>query len=232
MARLGTGADRARVRADQAGRVASVDLPDAPHIGDGATNGPAGRRGGRRQSDRLAPTGATDEGGASGWPIMAGDTALIVRVPEADPLVQDGSQAHVTVLVPFLPVQRIDAAVRLRLVELFGSRDSFDLTFARFSRSRGLLFLDPRPHRPVEALSQELTRRWPDAVPYWGIFGRYVAPHLTIARWDLPDTPDTDYDALESRLMPALPIRIRVRRISLSVWDGAEWRDHETYALR
>lgn len=173
----------------------------------------------------------TNADGASGWPMVPGDTALIVRVPEADFLMQGELSAHVTVLIPFLPVQRIDGAVQEQLIDLLRSHDSFDLTFARIGRHPGLLYLDPQPHAPLRALTRELTRRWPGVVPYWGIFGAGLAPHLTIARWDEPTAPDADPDALESRLTSALPVHTHVRQVALTVWNGTRWLDHQRYPL-
>ncbi|MFI7238151.1 2'-5' RNA ligase family protein [Streptomyces cyaneofuscatus] len=75
--------------------------------------------------------------GAQG--IQAGRSGLIVRVPEADPLVRAwrdrldpsaraGVPAHVTVLFPFLDldVSRIDEGVRAAIGEALGRHRSFE----------------------------------------------------------------------------------------------------------
>lgn len=166
-----------------------------------------------------------------GWPDVDGDTALTIKVPEADPLVRAGSPAHVTVLYPFLHEGRIDGPVHRELLGLFRAHDPFELSFAGFGRYPGVLFLDPRPHDPVRALTKELTGRWPEAVPYRGLFGEGLDPHLTLANHEGPQTCERAYDALEAECAPALPLTARVGAVHLIVRDGDRWRDRTAYPL-
>ncbi|MFF3339662.1 2'-5' RNA ligase family protein [Streptomyces flavidovirens] len=166
-----------------------------------------------------------------GWPDVAGDTALTIKVPEADPLVRAGFPAHVTVLYPFLHESRTAGPVHRELLELFRSYDPFDLTFCEFGRYPGVLFLAPQPADPIRALTKELTGRWPEAVPYRGLFGEGLDPHLTIANHEGPDTWERAYDALEAQCAPALPVTSRVETVHLIVRDGEQWRDHTAYRL-
>ncbi|MFE2673075.1 2'-5' RNA ligase family protein [Streptomyces hygroscopicus] len=170
-------------------------------------------------------------GTASGWPDVPGDTALTIKVAEADPLVRAGFPAHVTVLYPFLHATRIDAATHRDLTGLFAGHDAFTLTFSAFGRYPGVLYLDPWPHAPVTALTKDLTRRWPEAVPYRGIFGGGLTPHLTIANSAEPAAQQTAYDALQAELEPRLPLMCHVRVVHLIVWDGARWQDRTAYRL-
>ncbi|MEU2561989.1 2'-5' RNA ligase family protein [Streptomyces longispororuber] len=168
---------------------------------------------------------------AGGWPDTVGDTALTIKVPAADPLVRAGFPAHVTVLYPFLHAGRIDARVERELAALVAGHAAFELTFTEFGRYPGVLYLDPWPHDPVVALTKDLTRRWPEAVPYRGIFGAGLAPHLTVANSEGPATQDAAYDALEAELAPALPLTCPVPAVHLITWDGARWRDRAAYPL-
>ncbi|MFK8844101.1 2'-5' RNA ligase family protein [Streptomyces sp. Ac-502] len=168
---------------------------------------------------------------ATGWPDVPGDTALTIKVPEADPLVRAGFPAHVTVLYPFLHESRVDAATQHALTGLFAGHDAFTLTFDSFGRFPGVLHLDPWPHDPVTALTKDLTRRWPEAVPYRGIFGAGLAPHLTIANHEGPATQEAAYDALQAELAPALPLSCSVGAVHLIVWDGRRWQDRAAYRL-
>ncbi|MVO88604.1 2'-5' RNA ligase family protein [Streptomyces sp. p1417] len=172
---------------------------------------------------------APDEGG---WPDTSGDTALTIKLPAADPLVRAGFPAHVTVLYPFLHESRIDDAVRRELTALFGGHDAFTLTLAAFGRYPGVLYLDPWPHDPVEALQKDLALRWPDALPYRGIFGAGLAPHVTVANSEGPATQDAAYDALEAELAPMLPLTCPVDAVHLIGWDGTRWQDRSAYRLR
>ncbi|GGS07579.1 hypothetical protein GCM10010252_53010 [Streptomyces aureoverticillatus] len=170
-------------------------------------------------------------GGGDGWGDTPGTTALTIKIPEADPLVRAGFPAHVTVLYPFLHESRIDAPLRRELRALFAGHEAFTLTFAEFGRYPGVLYLDPWPHDPVQALTKDLTLRWPEAVPYRGIFGAGLAPHLTIANSEGPKTQEAAYDALERELAPLLPLVCRVRAVELIVWDGSHWQGRGQYAL-
>ncbi|MFE6157887.1 2'-5' RNA ligase family protein [Streptomyces sp. NPDC056486] len=174
---------------------------------------------------------ARSEPATEGWPDVPGDTALTIKVPEADPLVRAGFPAHVTVLYPFVHESRLDAAARHELSALFAGHDAFTLTFAEFARYPGVLYLDPWPRTPVTALAKDLTRRWPDAVPYRGIFEPPLAPHLTLANSEGPATQDAAYDALQAELEPLLPLSCRVRSVHLIVWDGSHWQDRAEYRL-
>ncbi|WP_255946925.1 2'-5' RNA ligase family protein [Streptomyces odontomachi] len=175
------------------------------------------------------PAGSEDA--AAGWPDVPGDTAFTIRVPAADPLVRAPFPAHVTVLYPFVHESRINAAVDRELAALFAGHDAFTLTFDTFKRYPGVLYLDPWPHQPVTALAKALTRRWPEAVPYRGIFGAGLAPHLTIANDQPPATQDAAYDALQAELAPRLPLSCRVSSVHLIVWDGTRWQDRTVYRL-
>ena len=168
---------------------------------------------------------------ADGWPDVPGETALTLKVPEADHLVRAGFPAHVTVLYPFVHESRIDAACHRELSGLFAAHDAFTLTFAEFGSYPGVLYLDPWPHTPVQSLTKALTQRWPEAVPYRGIFDPALAPHLTIANDEGPATQDAAYDTLRAELAPSLPLTCRLRTVHLIVWDGARWQDRAEFGL-
>ncbi|MFI8931467.1 2'-5' RNA ligase family protein [Streptomyces sp. NPDC053474] len=169
--------------------------------------------------------------GAGGWPDAPGDTALTIKVPQADPLVRAGFPAHVTVLYPFLHESRVDAALQRELAALFAGHDAFTLTFAEFGRYPGVLYLEPWPRDPVQALTKDLTQRWPEAVPYRGLFGAGLDPHLTIATSEAPAAQEAAYDELERELAPSLPLVCPVRAVELIVWDGARWQGRAQYRL-
>lgn len=175
---------------------------------------------------RTTGSGAADEAG--GWPDAPGDTALTIHVPEADALVRTPSRAHVTLLYPFLPLPRVTGEVESELRALFAQTPSFTLTFAELRRWPGVCYLHPSPAEPLRTLTSALRRRWPEAVPYRGIFGdEGLDPHLTLASGagtdDLPD----------SLFAPALPLRSAVRSVRLIVTEGAGtgWRDVRDYVL-
>ncbi|MDK1347542.1 2'-5' RNA ligase family protein [Streptomyces sp. 378] len=176
-------------------------------------------------------SGARSERTSDGWPDIPGDTALTIRIPEADPLVRAGFPAHVTVLYPFVHESRLDDPAHRDLSGILAGHPPFTLTFAGFGRYPGVLYLDPHPHAPVKALTTDLTRRWPELVPYRGIFGPGLDPHLTIANHESPATQDAAYDTLQSDLAPLLPLRCEVDTVQLITWDGKGWRERDEYRL-
>ncbi|MFD4633407.1 2'-5' RNA ligase family protein [Streptomyces sp. NPDC058284] len=178
-------------------------------------------------------TAATAATAADGWPDLPGDTALTIRIPEANPLVKAGFPAHVTVLYPFLNTSGFTSSTHAELTTLFAAQAPFTLRFTEFRRYPGLLYLPPTPDTPLRALTDSVTARWPEAIPYRGIFDPPLAPHLTVANHAGPDTWQREYDALESELAPHLPLTSHVGTVHLIVTDGAggAWRDLAAYEL-
>ncbi|AWS41654.1 2'-5' RNA ligase family protein [Streptosporangium sp. 'caverna'] len=100
--------------------------------------------------------------------IVIGPTALIVKVPEAEPVVgrwrerfdpfaARGVPAHVTVLYPFLDNGRIDDRLLGELRELFAAQASFEVRFDRCGRFPEVLYLAPEPEAWGEG---ESAPRW------------------------------------------------------------------------
>ncbi|MFI5660092.1 2'-5' RNA ligase family protein [Streptomyces sp. NPDC051684] len=170
------------------------------------------------------PTNTADEG----WPDLPGDTALTIHVPEADALVHTPSRAHITLLYPFLPLERITPEADDCLRALFAATPQLALTFPEVHRWPGVLFLPPAQADPLRALTKAIRTLWPEAVPYRGIFGdEGLDPHLTLASGaGTDDIPETEFTG-------ALPLHARVESVRLIVTDGAGtgWRDIRSYPL-
>jgi 2'-5' RNA ligase superfamily protein len=166
-------------------------------------------------------------------------SALIVPVPEAEPLVgpwreqyddsaRTGVPAHVTLLFPFLPPEEITPADLDRLAALFitvpGTR--FRLVAVR-RFSRGVLYLAPEP----EAFFRDLTIRvwalYPDQPPYGGMFN-HVVPHLTVAQVE-------DHgllDRIEAAVASGLPVEAHATEVWLMVQGEADrWQPGHRFAL-
>ncbi|MFJ8823404.1 2'-5' RNA ligase family protein [Streptomyces sp. NPDC102467] len=171
----------------------------------------------------MPTTPATD-----GWPDVPGDTALTIHIPEADALARTGARAHVTVLYPFLPWSSVTGETEAALRSVLAATPPFTLTFQEIRRWPGVIYLHPSPADPLRALTKSLRERWPEAVPYRGIFGdEGLDPHLTLASGDgTDDIPSSAFDH-------HLPLRSEVRSIRLIVTDGpgTGWRDAMDYPL-
>ena len=150
---------------------------------------------------------------------MTRRTALIIPVPEAEPavgairLARDpsaalGVPAHITILFPFLPPDKVEEAA---LRELFGHFPAFEFTLDRVERfENGLVWLHPEPFRRFADLTAAVWQRWPEAPPYGGAFDE-VIPHLTVS-----ETP-LDLDV-------ALPIAARAHEVVLIEEDEPSGR--------
>jgi 2'-5' RNA ligase len=141
-----------------------------------------------------------------------------VPVPEAEPLVgaaraehdpvaAAGMPAHVTVLYPFAPPRRIDAAMEQALARLFAAAEPFEFELRGVGRFPGVVFLAPEPARPFVALTELVHQRWPSWPPYRGAFAE-VVPHLTVAEGPEPA-------GLADRLQAALPVAGRAATVDL-----------------
>lgn len=144
-------------------------------------------------------------------------SALLLPVPEAEALVGAwrrrydpsepwGVPAHITLLYPFVPPDRVDHAVIGRLRTLFAGRAPVDVQLADVRRfGDGVLYLAPTPPDPIRALTSAIVDAFPGYPPYEGAFDE-VTPHLTVA----DGAPlDAMADA-EADLRPRLPIRCSI----------------------
>lgn len=168
-------------------------------------------------------------------PYATGETALVVAVPEAEPVVGrwrarhdeaagHGVPAHVTVLYPFLREEEVDAEA---LAGIVGAEPRFEVRFASCARfPGGVLYLEPVPADPFRRLTEAVAGRWPQAPPYGGQFAE-VVPHLTVAHTADPAT----LDVVEADVASRLPVEAWVTAVELLVFDGARWIRRRTFQL-
>jgi 2'-5' RNA ligase len=119
------------------------------------------------------------------------ESALVVPFPGLEPVVSPhrsaldsgairGVPAHVTVLYPFMPPERLSASVLAELGRLLAEIAPFDTTFDAVDWfGDGVVYLRPTPDRPLRQLTAMVAARWPDWPPYGGVYGE-PTPHLTI----------------------------------------------------
>jgi 2'-5' RNA ligase len=155
------------------------------------------------------------------------ESALVIEVPEAEPLVsewraqydwsaQRGVPAHITILYPFAPTERIDDELQAELTELFAAGSGFSFDLPRVARFPDVAWLAPEPNEPFKALMAAVVARFPEYPPYEGIHDE-VIPHLTVAEGDAELQ-----DRVEAALAEHLPIAARASDVSLLVEDDAE----------
>lgn len=164
--------------------------------------------------------------------MPTGQTALILPVPEADPVVQtwrarfdkhaaQGVPAHITLLTPFLPLAAARAALpQLRSI-LGGQPPRFSLRV--MTRWDGLAVLCPEPSAWFSRVSQSLCRRW-GLLPYGGKHGDSAEPHLTVAYGaEVPAITRARFDAIEQDISRHLPLSCVGRQVQLLAHDGRGW---------
>lgn len=156
-----------------------------------------------------------------------GETALVVLVPEAEPVVAAhrlrldpsaalGVPAHVTVLYPFR--SEVDDISAGKVAAIATRITSFDVAFASIGHfPGGVVYLAPSPSGPFHRLTEAVMTSFPDCPPYSGTISDPV-PHLTVA--DGVDA--TTATALERVLQPGLPVTARVERVTLIGQDAAD----------
>ncbi|SDT83239.1 2'-5' RNA ligase superfamily protein [Streptomyces sp. TLI_053] len=169
--------------------------------------------------------------------FRTGRTGLVVRIPEAEPVVggwrerfdpsaRAGVPAHVTVLFPFLDGSRTDAHIHSVLADILGGPPAFDLRFERCGRFPEVLYLAPDPDTQLRRLTGAIADRWPEAPPYEGRFTD-VMPHLTVAHGQ----EEAVLEEIEADLTPRLPFTSRISSVELMVHDGTKWRERASFAL-
>jgi 2'-5' RNA ligase len=166
------------------------------------------------------------------------DSAVLVHVPEAEPVVGEwrlshtsdaplGIPPHVTLLVPFVPADELSAETEDQLARLLAKFEPFDVTFARTARFPDVLYLEPQPAEPFSALTETIAAQWPEHPPYEGAH-ETVIPHLTVA--------ESEDERLIERIVadvePQLPIELRVREAQLYVeGEAGRWHERRRFPL-
>ncbi|MFW6598805.1 2'-5' RNA ligase family protein [Propionibacteriaceae bacterium Y2011] len=158
---------------------------------------------------------------------VEGRTALIVPL-DAGPVVDrwrlatdptaPGVPAHVTVLVPFLELDRIDDSVTDWLSRLCAGIVAPEITLDDVRSFPTAVWLHPAESDFFVDLTTRVAARWPDHPPYEGQHAE-VVPHLTVAH------APRMRDRVAAELAPTLPIRRRVDGVHLFAYTRGSWID-------
>lgn len=161
------------------------------------------------------------------------ESAILVPVPEAEPLVSNlraehdpaaaaGIPAHITLLYPFAPPDDIDHATIDALRAMFAASAAFRFVL-REPRWFGdeVLYLEPDPAAPFVWMTERLAVRFPEYAPYGGAFDELV-PHLTVAM--------RGSAAIEQVLREALPVAaVASEALLMEEGEDAMWRVRERF---
>jgi 2'-5' RNA ligase len=166
------------------------------------------------------------------------ETALILPVPQVetpavralrirhDPSAAAGVGAHVTLLVPFLPAERVPAG-ELRAV--MGAFAAIHVRFAEIRSFPGVLWLAPDPAEPILRLIRALSERYPEAKRHGGeIALDDVVPHLTLAMRD----DEATRAEVEEAVTGLLPVEAVIGEAWLIAQDdGGRWHHRNSFPL-
>jgi hypothetical protein len=173
--------------------------------------------------------------------IEMSESALIIAVPEAEPLVKDlrerfdwsaaqGVPAHITILYPFIPPDQITPEVLADLREFFAQFAAFEFTLPETRHFPTVLYLAPSPDQPFKALTQAVVERYPDYPPYGGEYAD-VTPHLTIAdRLTAEQLEDFEREFIHQH-GSQLPVRAKASEVMLIENTSGIWKTREVFVL-
>lgn len=170
------------------------------------------------------------------------ESALVLLVPDADPLVDAhrqqfdvsaswGVPAHVAVIYPFVTPRQVDDAVLTGLSELLSTEAAFDCTFtgtAWFGEE--MLYLVPEPEEPFRRLTRRVAESFPDHPPFRGAHGE-PRPHLSVGQRRQGDLAGLEH--AQTVLCAALPLRTRIDTAALyaGTRQPGSWQRVCTFSL-
>lgn len=170
------------------------------------------------------------------------ESALIVEVPEAEPLVGAfrhrfdpsaavGVPAHITVLYPFRDPNTLDNGVIEALRRCFNLLPpiSFQLTELRRFNGEGL-YLAPDPSEPFRQLTLAVWRLFPENPPYGGKWPDIV-PHLSVAQSTQDDELDDVAMDIGRKLNRYLPLKATTKEVLLIENVNGQWACRERFRL-
>jgi len=174
--------------------------------------------------------------------MSSDESALVVLVPEAEPLVKPfrerydpsasvGVPAHITLLYPFKPPDAIDRTVIDDLGRCLRRQASFGYVLASIRRfPDAVLYLAPEPDEPFCQLTRAIWNQYPETPPYGGKWPDIV-PHLSVA-W-VKDEQQLDRIAADFAQAShgRLPIRATAAEVALMEKRAGFWRVRATFVL-
>ena len=173
---------------------------------------------------------------------MTTESALVVLVPEAEPLVgayrerfdssaAAGLGAHITLLYPFVEPEKIGESTSNVLAECIRgfAPIAFSLTEIRrfFAET---LYPAPDPDDPFRQLTMASWERFPDRPPYGGAWPDIV-PHLSVGRFADEAAMDQVAAELVTAVEQAPPIRATAGTVVLIENTAGWWTARRSFEL-
>lgn len=169
------------------------------------------------------------------------ESALVVLVPEAEALVKPfrdlydasaaaGVPAHITLLYPFRPPDRIDEVMLEGLRDMFARFAPIRFSLAAPRRFPDVLYLPPEPDEPFRQLTLAIRDRYPDTPPYGGKWPEIV-PHLSVAMLADAQQLDTIAADFAQASQGRLPIGAAATEVALMDNRSGRWLIRDKFGL-
>ena len=164
-------------------------------------------------------------------------TALIIEVPESEPIVHSyrarfdkiaarGIPAHITILYPFMPLENITDSVECALRKIVTDNTKFTFHLAEWGKFDTALWLRPAPEIPFINLTETIFKRFPDYPPYDGKHNK-IQPHLTVAQYEPQNSENTEWNRIRKSTKTSLPIACTASCLSIYTCDKTGyWKKH------
>ena len=172
---------------------------------------------------------------------VAVEAALVVLVPEAEPLVGSlrlqhdpaaalSVPAHITINCPFLPGIDPGEDLYRELVGLFATCNSFQFTFKRCARFPETLYLVPEPSTPLIRLIDLVAASFPESPPYGSRFESAI-PHLAIAHSEDEKVLNSIERELAELSSKYFPLAVRAEEVWLMDNRTGMWQPRKAFPL-
>ncbi|WP_236788757.1 2'-5' RNA ligase family protein [Amycolatopsis sp. GM8] len=176
------------------------------------------------------------------WLSRATRSALIVPVPETEPLVTAHRRTlgdapvstvptHVTVLYPFVHPNRIGPETFGELAAALAEIAAFECAFTQVKWfGADVVWLEPKPDEHFRALTAAVCKRFPAHLPYAGEHPDTV-PHLTVA--DSRSGDAAGKQRIAADIAAHLPVHARIDRVRLVAGEDefGPWRTITEFPL-
>ena len=167
--------------------------------------------------------------------------ALVVIVPEAEPLVGKfrskhdpiaalGLPAHITINFPFTPGVDPSPDTLSRLRKTFAAAQPFSFTLDHVGRFPNTLYLAPVPSDPFVRLTNRIADEFPESPPYEGQFDS-VIPHLTFASSSDSDLLVSVGQAFSDTAPLHLPLKATANQVWLIDDTSGRWEKRVAFSL-
>jgi len=169
-------------------------------------------------------------------------SVILIPVPNADPVINEwrkkydsalkGIPAHITLLYPFKPPNKIETEDIKVLKDFFKKIEHFEFQLCQPNSFPTVLFLEPHPKEIFVNLTKQLVQIFPDYLPYEGKFSS-VNPHATIANLSDEKNLKRIKPAIISGLSKKLPIMQKVTEAWLMIEkEDGYWEIKEKFSFQ